>query len=381
MDNTKDRVIQIAGSCHKDDKSEDVKFSHVFVAHLTNQLLKRGAIITTAIGKEENKDLSNIYYWDVLEAAYEYSCSLSFSKDTKNRVKVVSSEKAESQIPESRKQLWKNLISKGVITIHRINPGWNSGAYRRQKQEALSDGLITLGGGEGIEHLTFLYVSNGKPVLPLDMPLNASCKDGLGGSRLMFRRIVHKPEKYLHNVKPDTSTKLISLKYENWNKSPKRYAQSIITFLNDIICPQVFYIRLLDKKEKAYLEVETFFRKVVDNVVISKRYCIKEMERSETKKAFINSEMFEEIAKSTIVIADLSKLRNNCFMEMGYAFGENKKVLVTAKKGTNLPFDSKAIPCYFWDLNKPIKDSRKEFQDFWGKNINREPLVPEVDII
>ena len=105
------------------------------------------------------------------------------------------------------------------------------------------------------------------------------------------------------------------------------------------------------------------------------------MGRSETKEAFINIEIFKEINNSLIIIVDLSGLRPNCFMEMGYAFGLNKRVILTAKLGTKLPFDSNAIPCHFWNPNISVEKQQESFMGFWERNINRPALISTIDII
>ena len=60
---------------------------------------------------------------------------------------------------------------------------------------------------------------------------------------------------------------------------------------------------------------------------------------------------------SAFVIADLSELKTNVFYELGYAEGFSKPVVVTAKKGTELPFDVKDVPTIFWDGQRGLKDS------------------------
>jgi hypothetical protein len=373
------KVIQIAGSCSRKIDSNLVKFSHATVKNITNDLIKLGYSIVTTVGSEERMNEEDdssetiIYYWDVLDAVYEHMQSASLECSSRILAYVVASEKAEKQIPEYRKDMWKDLINRGVISFFNINPGWNSGACKRLQQEKLSDALITLGGGEGVEHLASLYVANGKPVLPLDMPLDSSCSDGLGGSSLLSKIAISHPERFIPRLK--NASQLISLRYNNYEDSPEKYANSITEFIKNNVKPQVFYIRILNNELSEYESVEKFFRSIVDPIIAERGYCIKEMGTSETRNPFINVEIFEEIYKSSVVIADISGLRNNCFMEMGYAFGLNKKVLLTAAYGTELPFDPKAIPCYFWNIGYPEFDQRENFKEFWDKNINRPPLI------
>ena len=387
MSNLNNRVIQIAGSCSKNTDVEIIRFSHRLVKLLTKNLIEKKAIIVSKVGKEDrtnpNDPLSPsiVFYWDVLEVVYEYAKLKSFSEETKNLAIIVSSEKAEKQIPENRRDIWQELIKKGTISLHRIKPGWNAGAYIRQEQENLSDALLILGGGEGVEHSAYLHVSNGKLVLPLDIPLGSSYDDGLGGAPYLSRFAITKPEKFIPRINEDTASKLASLSYEIWKNNSKEYANEIIGFFENAVRPQVFYVRLLNNNENEYPLVEHFFRNIVDPIVQKSQYFIRDMGISNIKSPFLNIEIFQELHNSSIIIADITSLRPNCFIEMGFAFGEKKKVLSTAKKGTKLPFDQNAIPCHFWDPSLSIEEQQKSFSEFWIKNIDRLPIISDIDII
>lgn len=384
-DSLQGRTIQIAGSASKDTSFETIEFSHETVKHIASQLLKKGAAITSTIGDEVKSDPdkpdspSIIFYWDILETAFELAKSMSFSDEAKNLVKVVSSEKSEEAIPDSRKDIWTTLVSEGVVSLHRISPGWNASACKRQLEEELSDALVVLGGGEGVEHLASLFVRNGKPVLPLDTPIGSSYGDGLGGALILSRLAISKPTRL--NLQKEHATELANLAYERWTESPKDCAETIVDLLERIVKPQVFYVRLLNEDEEEFPLVEEFFRDVVDVVVNGFGYKGREIGGSETKEAFLNVEIFKEIGRSTFTIADLTGLRLNCFTEMGYAFGREKKVILTARKGTNLPFDVKAIPCHFWDSDSPVEERRVFLLEFWERNVYRPPLVTCDDII
>ena len=381
------KTIQIAGSSSKDTEMQIIQFSHDLIKFITKKLLERGAIIVSTVGREDRSNPSDattpslVYYWDVLEALYEYAKTMSFSEKIKNSVKIVSSEKTETQIPENRKQIWHELTSRNIVSLKHINPGWNAGAYKRQKQEKLSDALIILGGGEGVEHLASLYIAHGKEVLPLDIPLGSSRGDGIGGSFLLSRFAIVDPKRFIPRINENTASRLASLSYERWKNSHEDYANLIVDFLEISVRPQVFYVRLLNKNEKEYPQVENFFRSVVDPIVEQFQYFARDMGVSEVNSAFLNTEIFYELHNSSVVITDISGLRPNCFIELGYAFGLNKKVLPTAIKGTKLPFDQSAIPCHFWDPKLSVEEQKESFLDFWIKNIDRPPLVSGSDNI
>jgi len=67
-------------------------------------------------------------------------------------------------------------------------------------------------------------------------------------------------------------------------------------------------------------------------------------------------EILDRIERSAFIIVDLTDLRPNVFYELGYADGLRKKVIVTAKKGTELPFDVKDIPTIFWESYEDLAD-------------------------
>jgi len=61
------------------------------------------------------------------------------------------------------------------------------------------------------------------------------------------------------------------------------------------------------------------------------------------------------IRNSAFVIADVSDPSTNVFYELGYAKALGKRVIVTAKKGTQLPFDIGDIPTIFWEIQEDLK--------------------------
>ena len=66
------------------------------------------------------------------------------------------------------------------------------------------------------------------------------------------------------------------------------------------------------------------------------------------------------IRKSAFVIADVSEQSPNVFYELGYAKALGKDVIVTAKKGTQLPFDVCDIPTIFWETQEDLKEGLRK---------------------
>jgi hypothetical protein len=61
------------------------------------------------------------------------------------------------------------------------------------------------------------------------------------------------------------------------------------------------------------------------------------------------------IRRSAFVIADVTESSPNVFYEIGYAKGLGKEVILTAKQGTELPFDVDDIPTIFWEIQEDLK--------------------------
>jgi hypothetical protein len=70
----------------------------------------------------------------------------------------------------------------------------------------------------------------------------------------------------------------------------------------------------------------------------------------------INPRIESGIANSAFVIADVTESSPNVYFEFGFAQGCRKKVIVTAKKGTMLPFDISDVPVLFWPNQGELKE-------------------------
>lgn len=65
------------------------------------------------------------------------------------------------------------------------------------------------------------------------------------------------------------------------------------------------------------------------------------------------------IRQSAIVMADVTDESPNVFYELGFAKALRKDVIVTAKEGTDLPFDISDIPILYWKTQSELKQKLK----------------------
>ena len=241
--NLSGKYIQIAGSAHETTDLDILRYSHKLIRYLTSVLLSYGAKFIVAVGSEEMVDPENpssemaLYYdWDVLETIGDYINHQNSINSTPSYplVIIVSSEKAERQIPEWRQDLWNNLLTTQAIHLVRLPPGWNSGGCRRVREVEYGNGLLIVGGGEGVEHSSQLYVKTGKPVVPIDLPIKAKYLDGKGGAPEISREALSYPTKYLGPIENGT-TRLAGISTQNGYASIQQIGPRILQLLDETV--------------------------------------------------------------------------------------------------------------------------------------------------
>ncbi|MBI3001925.1 MAG: hypothetical protein HYY46_26210 [Deltaproteobacteria bacterium] len=380
------RRIQIAGSTNKTTDVNIIRYAHRVVAQAAHGILLNGGGLVLAVGREpraiegDANSPSLIFDWTALEAAASVlrDGTVTWPLSAGAPIVVVMSEKAESAIPDARRQLWKQLLESGAIRVESILPGSRAAALIRQRQAEFGEILVTLGGGTGVEHLTELYLQRRKTAIPLDLPLGASRGDGTGGSERLARESRAEPERFLRmrrGLEDRANAELTGLATRKGAEPDAEIAGRLLRLLTMIAPPRAFYVRLLNRKHERFPVVEAFFRSVVDPVVKAAGFERVEMGTDKTEHGFINVGIFDSLHFASVAVVDLTASRSNCFIELGYAFGRFMRVIVTAEEGTKLPFDTDAIPCHFWKSILGDELRREEFSAFWRKNIDRPPLV------
>ena len=77
------------------------------------------------------------------------------------------------------------------------------------------------------------------------------------------------------------------------------------------------------------------------------------------------------IRQSAFVLADVTESSPNVFYEVGFARALGKDVILTARKGTELPFDVRDIPTIPWASQKDLKHQLKKrlegLKATWGR--------------
>ena len=378
------RYFHIAGSASARTPAGLIVYAHHLIREITRLIVGCGGGLVLFAGKEPRQNSDDpsspalLFDWSALEAAAQVLGTRTAGVDIKAPIVVVLSEKAQSEIPAARQQLWRELLQSGHLRIEHIQPGVRSAAMIRERQAQFGDVLLCVGGGAGVEQLAESYSARRKTVVAFDLPLGASREDGMGGAVRLNREARTNPSDFLR-LSPDTEHMAGALLALIETRHGQTEVSDVVANFSRLVAamdlPVAFYVRLLNREAAEFADVERFFRQVVDVAVQKRRYRRVEMGTDPSRHGFMNVEIFETLHYADVVIVDVTGQRPNCYIELGYSLGRANRVIVTAKSGTTLPFDQQAIPCFFWNPANHAEDTLRDFEAFVDKHFDRPPLV------
>lgn len=377
------RRIHIAGSAAPDVDGAKLRYAHQVIADLTSRLLEKGAAFAISFGKEpilknEAGLPAMIFDWTVAQViANALDTNAAKPLTASGRIiTAVSTTKTESHIPPARRALYEALRSKNAVELKFLRAGWTAGAIQRQKLAETGDILVVLSGGQGVEQLAVEYSSRGKPVIPMDLQLGSSSHDGFGGGARLFDRALENPAAFFRvNEKASATDLLDKTRTRDGTTKAMVVASALESLLDNLAAPRVFYVRLLNRNLPEWPSVETFFRTTVDKLVTELGYDFCEMGIGENEFAWMNEAIFQCLHHSSVVVVDITGMRPNCFIELGYALGNRQNVFLTAREGTSFPFDVFAIEGFFWNDSEDSAGRLDRFRTHWRRNINMPRLV------
>jgi len=350
-----------------------------FVHHLVKEIISRGGGLILGVGGEVLGSGGEpcVFDWTALEVlASTPDPAPEWPSLRRERFIVVASQRALEKVPEARARIWQGCRTRADFDLSLAPAGWRMGGIIRERQVLLGDVLVVLGGGAGAEHLAELYRSEGKPVIPISADLGSINNDGRGGSVALHELALNDPRKFfvLRDGTGSAAARLTSLLL-NSTCDVQRLACETANLVADLRPPGAFYVRLLAKENADFPAVERFFREVVDVVVKDCGFTCHEMGRDRPSSAFMNVEIFEALHRSGLVVVDLTGVRANCMMELGYALGRRRRVVLSAQEGTILPFDQDKLPTYLWEIKGIPAEQIAAYRDWLLRNIDLPPLV------
>lgn len=379
------RRIHISGSVVNDltiAPTADVEAARELIAMLVKELVKRGANFVIPVDAEPLRKV------DGMPVCFDWLVWKTVRDNLIHRpqnapgpfVVAVQHHKTEEQIPEGNLDLWDELRASQLVKIESA-AYWNMNSKRMEAQARFGDVLIALGGDEGVLYLANLYHDAGKPIVPLNLPL---CAETKGTRRLYAFGLASAQTRRLFQIADDGDA-------HDWLNRigfPKRQGNSdrvmaLIDLLESLERPKAFAVRLLNPDHEDYASVQDFFDVVAKPVLedeLGFRLIVIDG-RQTYDHARIDQEIFAKLHRSSVVIADITGTRPNCFLELGYALGRGLPTMVTARQGASLPFDITTFAGHHWKPTGSADDRRRAFKEHWQAIRNRPTLVPTEPLI
>lgn len=378
------RRVHISGSIAKElavASTEDVNAARDFVSQLVAELVRLGANFVIPVDAENVRDV------DGLPICFDWLVWRALKANLAKRpadvpgpfVVAVQHHKSEDQIPDSMAELWDDLRGSDLVSIENAAQ-WNMNSKRMEAQARYGEILIALGGSEGVLYLANLYHDAGKPVVPLNLPL---CAENTGARKLYQFGLVSAQTARLFQVAESTPHTWI-----NRIRFPERElvadrVRNLVSLLEALDKPRAFVVRLLNPMLEVYKDVQDFFDIVARPVLedeLGYRLVVIDGKQG-YDHARIDQEIFAKLHRSSVVIADLTGGRPNCFLELGYALGRGLPTMVTVREGTKLPFDITTFSGLYWSPNGSVDERREAFRLHWKAIRNRPSLVPSEPLI
>lgn len=222
---------------------------------------------------------------------------------------------------------------------------WELGNPRLRVPEPieLADAVILVGGFTGTHRAANWARINGKPLLPLP-------RFGDAAEVIYAEELDAFEEKYAGRLTKSEFEDLAQLTSE-----PAHFARTVVSLAERIQASRSVFVIMSFSEDPALEDVYESFKEVCSQ----EDYDCRRVD-DESNVPRILPEILARISDCAFAIVDLSDEKANVYYELGYAEALKKPLIVTAKKGTRLPFDVKDIPVIFWENQTRLKSQLRK---------------------
>jgi hypothetical protein len=204
------------------------------------------------------------------------------------------------------------------------------------EQIAEADVAIFVAGSEGTFFAANWARISGKPILGV-------ARFGGAGSVLFEGERENFSKKYSHLVSKEDFDML-----NQYTDDVTQLAEDVISLCENLMTSNSVFLVMSFKKE--YIDLYDAYTDVC------KDYGFKAVRTDQvTSLERITPRILDGIRHSAFVMADVTEKSLNVFYEIGFADGLGRPVIITAKEGTELPFDIKDNPIVFWSTLNELK--------------------------
>lgn len=224
---------------------------------------------------------------------------------------------------------------------------WEIGSRRFRVPEPvqLADGVILVGGFAGTFKAANWARFAKKPLLPVSR---------FGGAA----KEIYSEE--LHDFDTNSIWHISRAEYENLAqlRSPlPDFAKTVVSLAEKARTSNTVFVIMSFANEPALKDALYTFKTVCGE----HQYQCNTVSEGNTHQRIL-PEIWKQIRGCAFTIVDLSPSGNpplprpNVYYELGFAEGIGKPLIVTAKEGTELPFDTKDIPVIMWDGQESLRE-------------------------
>ncbi|MDI9879381.1 hypothetical protein [Flectobacillus longus] len=203
-----------------------------------------------------------------------------------------------------------------------------------------ADVIILVGGFVGTKRAANWARLKNKPILPITRFNGES------------EKIYHTE---LENFDKKYSTRIKQEDYEDLNQinsSSEDFSSRVVSIAEEISTPSFAFTIMPFKDTPELTDVFDTFQEACRQY----RYnCIRMDEVINTQNIF--PEMMNHIEKCAFALIDITESSHNVYFELGYAYGLKKDFIITAKRGTTLPFDIQDLQIVFWQSQVELRSS------------------------
>jgi hypothetical protein len=218
----------------------------------------------------------------------------------------------------------------------------NNANFYVPEQVIQADVIVLIGGFEGTYRAANWAAIARRPLLPF-------AAFGGAAAEIYQRELNDFDKKYSGRIKRFEFEQLNSIKI--WAD----HATDIVALAEKVAESRSVLVVMSYADRPDLKDTYATFRRVCGNLDYA---CERVTEKNAATR--ILPEILERIRRAAFTIVDLTDLRPNVFYELGYADGHGGKVVVTAKKGTELPFDVKDIPTILWESQVELEEDLRE---------------------
>ena len=209
------KFILISGSASLSCPADKLDIAFEFVRSFTGDILRQGGGLVVLAGDEEStkdeRGAPHVFDWLALREIETYAETT--TEAPRPYAKVVMSDAApESKIEDPKLRLLRNLQQRNVVEICLIRREVFTGGEYRKTMIENADAMLAIGGGKGTYSAGAGMISQGKPVLPLDLRLGSAVDDG-DGAVALHREMVSAPSRFFPNTHEEIKNRvgLVSL--------------------------------------------------------------------------------------------------------------------------------------------------------------------------